>query len=246
VNKKKESTELLLLYWIFLMTKVLWLFLRTLLRSELVSWWEVTTPPLKNIQFFQTAPGVWKFIEDMTTEEKKLVSHQFTKHIKPRHTSPSTTLPPSLLDHILSLNEWVYELQDSTDWLDYILVQDTDSLDGLAHNQAILRNTLTTIQSSLTALHHKVNDLLQLSSVTHHCALKGVPLSAIEQIKCANTATHLINAASKLSSPHHWFSFLYPPAFYVLLVCSDIQFLVSCFLMKEGEKRMLSSYGLLC
>ena len=96
----------------------------------------------------------------MTPEEKKLVSLQFTKHVKPSQTFPSTTLPPSLLDHILSLDERVYELQDSTERLDYILVQQTDSLDGLAHNQAILRNTLTIVQMSLTALHDKVNDFL--------------------------------------------------------------------------------------
>jgi len=135
----------------------------------------------------------------MTPEEKKLVFLHFTKHVKPRQTSPSTALPPSL-DHILSLNKRVYELQDSTERLDYILVQHTDSLDGLAHNQAILSNTLTTIQAPLTSLHHKVDGLLWISGVTHHCTFKGVPLSATEQIKCSNSATHIIKSTSKLSS----------------------------------------------
>lgn len=137
----------------------------------------------------------------MTPEEKQLVSLHFTKHVKHRQPSPSTALPPSLLDHILSLDERVYELQDSTERLDYILVQHTDSLYGLAHNQATLSSALTTVQASLTSLHHKVDDLLRLSSVTHHCALKGIPLSAVEQVRCSNSATRIIKSASKPSSP---------------------------------------------
>ena len=158
---------------------------------------------MKNIQFFQTAPGVWKFIEDMTPDEKRIVSLRYTKHVKPRHISPSTTLPPSLLDHMLSLDEQVYELQDSIDILDYVLVQRTDTLDDIAHNQVILNNSLTDLQSPLTkqitALNQKVDDLLRMCSVTHHCALKCVSLSAAEQVQCANHATHLIKAASKSS-----------------------------------------------
>ena len=95
----------------------------------------------------------------------------------------------------MDIDERLYELQDTADRLDYILVQHTDALDGIAHNQATLHNRITDMQSSLTALNQKVDDLLRICSITHRCALKGVPLTPAEQSQCANSATHLIKAA---------------------------------------------------
>ena len=167
----------------------------------------ITSSSLNNVQFFKANSGIWKFIEDMTLDEKKFVSLHFAKHVKPRHTSPSTILPPSLPDHTLTLDERVYELQESAGILNYILVQHTNTLDGIAHNEAILNNSLTEMLSSLTEqltmLKQKVDDLFRLSSVTHHCALKGVPLFATEQVQCANFAIHLIRAASKSSQSNN-------------------------------------------
>jgi len=82
----------------------------------------ITPLSLKNIQLFKTDSGVWKFIEDMTLDEEKSITLCFAKHVKPRHTSPSSVPPHSLLDHVVHLDEQVYELQESTDRLDYILV----------------------------------------------------------------------------------------------------------------------------
>jgi len=48
--------------------------------------------------------------------------------------SPKLTSPPSLLDHILGLDDCVYELQETTDKLEYVMVQHTDMLDGIGHN----------------------------------------------------------------------------------------------------------------
>ncbi|KAJ8429357.1 hypothetical protein Cgig2_021328 [Carnegiea gigantea] len=50
----------------------------------------------------------------------------------------------------MDIDERLYELQETPDRLDYILVQYTDALDGIAHNQATLHNRLTDMQSSLT------------------------------------------------------------------------------------------------
>lgn len=55
------------------------------------------------------------------------------------------------------------------------------------------------LTKQFTALHQKLGDVLHLGSVTHHCALKGVPLYAGEQAQCATYATHWINVAGKFS-----------------------------------------------
>ncbi|KAJ8431966.1 hypothetical protein Cgig2_024277 [Carnegiea gigantea] len=94
----------------------------------------ITPASLKNIQFFKTATSAWKFVEDMTHKELVCVSKKYGQHVKPRLTSPQSTPPPSLLHHILTLDERVYELQETADKLEYIMVQHTDVLDGIAHN----------------------------------------------------------------------------------------------------------------
>ncbi|KAJ8449205.1 hypothetical protein Cgig2_021669 [Carnegiea gigantea] len=65
----------------------------------------ITLASLKNIQFFQTESGDWKFVEDMTQEELVCVSKKFGQYVKPHLTSPQSIPPSSLLDHILNLNE---------------------------------------------------------------------------------------------------------------------------------------------
>ena len=55
------------------------------------------------------------------------------------------------------------------------------------------------LTKQLSVLNQKVDDFLCLSSITHHCALKGVPLSAVGHVQCANSAAHLIRATSKSS-----------------------------------------------
>jgi len=58
----------------------------------------------------------------------------FGQHVKPHLTSPQSTHPSSFLDHILNLDERVYELQETTDKLEYIPVQHIDVLHGIVHN----------------------------------------------------------------------------------------------------------------
>jgi len=82
----------------------------------------ITLASLKNIHFFQTENGDRKFIEDMTHEGLVSVSKKFGQHVKPRLTSPQSTPPSSLLNHILNLDEHFYELQETTNNLEYILV----------------------------------------------------------------------------------------------------------------------------
>lgn len=94
----------------------------------------ITLASLKNIQFLQTEPSDWKFMEDMTQEELVCVSKKFGQHVKPRLNSPQTTPLSSLLDHILNLNERVYKLLETTDKLESIMVRHTDMLDGIMHN----------------------------------------------------------------------------------------------------------------
>lgn len=125
------------------------------------------------------------------------------QHVKPSLHSPQPSSSPSLLGQVQALEEQLYELQKTADRLDYILVQHTDALDGIAHNQAALTNHITAMQSSLarqfTTLNQKVDDLLRMNNITRHCALKGVPLSTAEHIQCANLATQSICVASKAS-----------------------------------------------
>lgn len=56
------------------------------------------------------------------------------QHVKPRLHSPQPSSSPSLLGQVQALEEQLYELQETTDRLDYILVQHIDALDGIAHN----------------------------------------------------------------------------------------------------------------
>ncbi|KAJ8425071.1 hypothetical protein Cgig2_004295 [Carnegiea gigantea] len=85
----------------------------------------ITLACLKNIPFFKTDTGDWKFDEDMTHEELVCVSKKFGQHVKPCLTSPQSTPPSSLLDHILTLDK-----RETADKLEYIFVQHTDVLDG--------------------------------------------------------------------------------------------------------------------
>ena len=82
----------------------------------------LTPSSLKHIHFFQTSYGKWKFVEEMTPEEVTSVSRQFGQHVNPRANSPSITPPPSILGQVMDIDERLYELQETADRLDYILV----------------------------------------------------------------------------------------------------------------------------
>lgn len=107
----------------------------------------------------------------MTQEEQVSASKKFGQHVKPRLTSPKWVLPPSLLDDILVLDECVYELQEITDKLEYIMVQHTDVLYAIAHNQVVLENRINHIQTLLTTyfteVGQKLGDLTLLGSLAH-------------------------------------------------------------------------------
>lgn len=61
----------------------------------------------------------------MTLDGKKFVSICYSKHVKPRFTSPTSISPPSLLDHVLTLDKQVYELQETAGRLECTHVQHT-------------------------------------------------------------------------------------------------------------------------
>jgi len=82
----------------------------------------ITPSSFKNKQFCKTETRDWKFIQDMTQAEQNYVSLRFGQHVKPHLTSPKSIPPPSLLDHILALDEHVYELQEMANKLEYIMV----------------------------------------------------------------------------------------------------------------------------
>ena len=103
----------------------------------------------------------------------------------------------------MTLDEQVHELQETTDKLEYIMVQHTNVIDGIAHNQVIIDNHLNHIQTLLTThiskVHQKLGDLIHLGSFTRQCALKAIPLSAVEQAQCSAYAAQLLSAAGKAS-----------------------------------------------
>jgi len=70
----------------------------------------ITPSSLKHIQLFKTTTDAWKFVEDMNSEELACACKSYGPHVKPRLTSPQSTPLPSLLDHIMTLDEQVYEL----------------------------------------------------------------------------------------------------------------------------------------
>ncbi|KAJ8441867.1 hypothetical protein Cgig2_034126 [Carnegiea gigantea] len=83
--------------------------------------------------------------------QRKIVSQKgLAKHVKLCPTSPKSTPPPSLVDHILTLDECIYELQETADKLEYIMVRHISMPDGIDHNQAALDNRLTRLQNLLT------------------------------------------------------------------------------------------------
>ena len=77
--------------------------------------------------------------------------------MKPCLTSPKSSPPPSLLDHILALHERFYELQEIANKLEHIMVQHTNVLDGIAHNQVVLENHLNRLQTIMSTQCSKVH-----------------------------------------------------------------------------------------
>ena len=59
-------------------------------------------------------------------------------------------LPPSILGKFYELDEHLYEVQETVDKPEYILVQHNDMLDGITHNQAIIDNRLSNLQNTLS------------------------------------------------------------------------------------------------
>jgi len=104
--------------------------------------------------------------------------------------------PPSVLDKFYELDERLYEVQETMDKLEYILVQHTDMLDGIAHNQAIIDNHLTSLKHDLSqqfsVIYHKLSDIIHLGILTRQYALKSVRLSAAEQAQGKAYAKQLI------------------------------------------------------
>ena len=154
-------------------------------------------------KFFKTAHNGWKFVEDMTPDELLSVSNGSGPNVPPRVSSDPSPPPSSLLDHIQHLDKRLYELQETAEKLEYILVQHIDALDGIAHNQAIMANRLNRIQTLLTThittVHQKLGDLIQIGSLTRQCALKAVPLSAAERAQSAAYASQLLSATNRAS-----------------------------------------------
>ena len=76
-------------------------------------------------------------------------------------------------------------MQETADNLEYILVQQTDILDGIAHNEAIMDNRITRLQNfpyhQFSVVSRKLSDIIQIDNLTCHCALKGVLLFDEEQ-----------------------------------------------------------------
>lgn len=95
----------------------------------------------------------------MTREGLESFSKRFGPLFKPRLNS--SQLYTLQLGHAIDLDERLYDLQETADRLDYILVQHNDALDGIAHNQSTLHNQLIEIQSSLTKQTQKVDDLFR-------------------------------------------------------------------------------------
>ena len=163
----------------------------------------ITPATFKSIQFFKTAHNGWKFIEDMTPDELLSVSNGSGPHVPHRVSSDPSPPPPSLLDQIQHLDVRLSERQETADKLEYILVQHTDALGGIAHNQAIMGHRLNRIQTLLTThiteVHQKLGDLNQIGSLTQQCALKAVPLSVAERAQSAAYASQLLSATNRAS-----------------------------------------------
>jgi len=144
----------------------------------------------------------------MNPKEIACMSQKYGPHIKSHLTSPQSTPPSSLLEHILTLDVQIYELQETVDKLEYIVVQQTDVLDGIAHNQAIMDNHLNHIQTLLTThvseVHQKLGDLITMGSLTRQCALKDVPLSTAEDAQSSAYAAQLLSTAkASKNKPEH-------------------------------------------
>ncbi|KAJ8433093.1 hypothetical protein Cgig2_020589 [Carnegiea gigantea] len=110
----------------------------------------ITPAAFISIQLLKTDHSGWKFVNDMTPVELLTVSQSPGPHIPPRIPLAQSPPPSSLLDQIQHLDERLYELQETANKLEYILVEHTVALDGIAHNQAIMDNRLNRIQTLLT------------------------------------------------------------------------------------------------
>lgn len=75
----------------------------------------------------------------MTQAEKDSISKRFGQHVKLHPMSLKSAPPPSLLDRIHKLDECVFELQQTFDKLEYVMVQHIDMMTELL----IIKQSLT-------------------------------------------------------------------------------------------------------
>jgi len=105
----------------------------------------------------------------MTQAEKDSVPNMFDQHVKSRPMSPNHLKPLSYWS--CSYAWWaVYELQETADKLEYIMMHHTNMLAGIAYNQVVLDNHLTHLKNLLTnqfsEVHQKLGDIIHLRSLT--------------------------------------------------------------------------------
>ena len=84
-------------------------------------------------------------MDAVTPADKAFLSKAYGINLKLRTDARNTFPPPPSLDRLYEFDERLHELQETVDKLEYILVQHTDMLDGIAHNQAIINNRLTSL-----------------------------------------------------------------------------------------------------
>jgi len=122
-------------------------------------------------------------------------------------TEPFTPTPcSSTMNPFYIIDECLYDVQKLMEKLKYILVQRTDILDGIAHNQAITDNHFNELcncfQGQFSTLHWKSDTLIHLGSLTSQCALKGVPLSNAQRTQSKGyIVDQLIATSTKFAKP---------------------------------------------
>jgi len=89
---------------------------------------------LKLIQFLPTKLGAWKFLDEITLVKQSVLPKMSRFQPTPHLVFPKFDSLPSVFKKFYELDERLYEVQEIVDKLEYMLVQHTDMLDGIAHN----------------------------------------------------------------------------------------------------------------
>jgi len=86
----------------------------------------------------------------------------------------------SMFDKFYELDDRLYAVQEIMDNLEYFLVQYTNLLDGITHNQDIMDNHLNelchVVQGQGSALHKKLDPLIHLGTLPPTLLSKGPSL----------------------------------------------------------------------